>query len=217
MPANIRRIDPNQPAPVVIRQAAQIMKVGGIIVFPTSGLYGLGADATNEKAVDRIFQIKQRSRTKPILVLIGQVDQVHRLATILPHMAEQLVIRYWPGDVTLVFEAADHLSPTLTAGTGKIGVRLPAHPTAKALVQMVDFPITGTSANLAEQGGCASIAAIPAALINQVDLVLDAGMLAGGKGSTVVDVTGKKPMIIRTGRISSAQILNSIKLPVSPH
>ena len=208
MPDKICRIDPIRPEPVLIQHAARTMRSGGIIVFPTSGLYGLGADATNDEAVGRIFQIKNRVTVKPILILIRNTGQLDRWVTTVPKMARKLIHRHWPGGITIVFDARQNLPSNLTAGTGKIGIRLPAHPVATALVDSVDFPVTGTSANLAGQPGCATIDELPPLIIDRVDLVLDAGTLAGGKGSTVVDVTGKQPVILRTGVVPSASILD---------
>lgn len=208
MPDKIYRIDPARPDPVLIRQAGRTLRTGGIIVFPTSGLYGLGADATNEAAVDRIFRIKHRTTDKPILVLIRHAGQLDRLVTRVSDMARQLIQRHWPGGVTFVFEARRKLPSNLTAGTGKIGIRLPAHPVAMALVASVDFPVTATSANLAGEPGCAAVKDLPSRIIVRIDLVLDAGPLAGGVGSTVVDVTGEHPVILRQGVVPPEDIFN---------
>ncbi len=208
MPDKICRIDPARPDPVLIRRAARTMQSGGLIVFPTSGLYGLGADATSEAAIDRIFRAKRRISTKPILVLIKDAGQLDRLVTRLSDTARQLIRRHWPGGVTFVFDARRDLPSSLTAGTGKIGVRVPAHPVALALVASVDFPVTATSANLSGQRGCASVEDLPSRFTAQVDLVLNAGTLAGGKGSTVVDVTGKRPVILRPGRVPAEDIFS---------
>jgi len=218
MPDKICRIDPIRPDPFLIQRAALTMRKGGIIVFPTSGLYGLGADATSDEAIRRIFQIKHRVTAKPILILIRNTGQLDRWVTTVPEMARKLIHRHWPGGVTLVFDARQNLPPNLTAETGKIGIRLPAHPVAAALVDTVDFPVTGTSANLAGQPGCATIDDLPSQIIDHVDLVLDAGPLAGGKGSTVVDVTGKQPETLRTGVVPPAHILDSAdSTPASSH
>lgn len=204
-----RSIDPRRPDPALIQQAAKVMQAGGVIIFPTSGLYGLGVDATNRKAVDRIFEIKNRVTSKPILILIRNTGQLNRFVTTVPEMGRRLIQRHWPGGITLVFEAKASLPPNLTAKTGKIGIRMPAHPVAAALVAVASFPVTATSANLAGHAGCRDIGELPSLVTDQVDLVLDAGILAGGRGSTVVDVTGRQPVILREGTVSSAQILDS--------
>lgn len=205
--AKIHPIDTDHPDPILIREAVRLMKQGGIIVFPTTGLYGLGADATNIAAIDRIFQIKRRSTAKPILILVHSEHHLNRWVTDLPPLAVDIIKRHWPGGVTLVFDAESILPPNLTAGTGKIGVRLPAHPVAATLVGLAGFPITATSANLAGDKGCAAIDELPSVVLDGVDLVLDAGALPGQKASTVVDVTGPKPVVLREGRIPTIDIV----------
>jgi len=202
MPSEIHRIDPDHPDPVLIERAVRVMQAGGIIVFPTTGLYGLGVDATNRTAVDRVFALKSRADTKPILVLIQSTDQLDRWVTEIPPTAEKLINRYWPGGMTLVFSARPCLPARITAGTGKIGIRVPAHPVARGLVASADFPITATSANLAGQPGCATMNTIAPELAANTDLVLDAGRLQGGLGSTVIDVTIDPPEILRPGAVT---------------
>ncbi len=205
--AKIRPINTNHPDPVLIQQAVRLMKQGGVVVFPTTGLYGLGADATNATAIDRIYKIKGRSSAKPILILIKNEHHLNDLVANVPPIAVDIIKEHWPGGVTLVFDARNILPANLTAGTGKVGVRLPAHPVAAALVSESDFPITATSANLAGDDGCATIDKIPFEVIDKVDLVLDAGTLTGRGASTVVDVTGSKPVVLRKGRVSVADIV----------
>jgi L-threonylcarbamoyladenylate synthase len=181
------------------------------VCFPTRCLYGLGADAFNEAAVERIFDIKQRPADMPLLVLINRLDQLAGLAKSIPRIAQTLMERFWPGRLTLVLEAEPGLPARLTAGTCKIGIRLAAHPVAQALVETVGRPITGTSANLSGAAGCRQIGELDRHIARQVDLILDGGPLKGGVGSTVVDVTGEAPVMIREGEVSKPEILSVIK------
>lgn len=187
-----------------------MIKQGGIIVFPTRCLYGLGADAFNADAVQRIFQLKQRSLQKPILILIGRRTQLNTLVSNVSTTASRIMDEFWPGRVTLVFEAADIVPHYLTAGTGKIGIRLSGHPVAAALCQSLGVALTGTSANISGNPGCHCIDDLNPQLARQLDAVLNAGTLKGGTGSTVVDVTGAKPEILREGEISAKEILTLI-------
>jgi L-threonylcarbamoyladenylate synthase len=206
MPKTIK-VTPDNPAIEAIDKAAAVIKAGGTVVFPTRSLYGLGVDAFNPTAVMGIFSIKQRSAQKPILILINDVNRLASLVTHTPEIATKIMQQFWPGKVTLVFEAADSVSPGLTGGSGKIGIRLPGHPVASALVKAVAGPITGTSANLSGSPGCYQISDLKPEVADRVDLILDAGSLEGGQGSTVVDVTeGESPVILREGTISAAQI-----------
>ena len=198
------------PEPEIIQHAATVIKRGGIIVFPTRCLYGLGADAFNAEAVDRVFKLKQRPSQKPILVLIDRRRQLEGLVSHVSKAASRIMDHFWPGGVTLVFEAGDTVPHHLTAGTGKIGIRLPGHPVAAALVGSLGRPLTGTSANLSAKPGCRRIGDLEPQLAQQLDAVLDAGDLKGGNGSTVVDVTAGLPRILREGEISEKEILTLI-------
>ena len=206
MPTPVIHIDPENPASEAIEAAASLIKEGGVVIYPTRSLYGLGADAFNSEAVDRIFAIKQRSQQKPILVLIDHPEQLTKLVRQVPGVAVKLMERFWPGCLTIVFEARNTVPDNLTAGSGKIGVRLAGHAVARALANVVQRPITGTSANLAGRPGCHRIENLEPQIIRPVDLVLDAGALKGGKGSTVVDVSNGKPRILREGEITARDI-----------
>ena len=204
----IRKINPKKPETEILKEAAAIIQQGGVIAFPTRCLYGLGADAFNPEAVERIVQIKQRSEENPILVLIDSRKQLNPLVKHVPPVADAIMDAFWPGRVTLVFEARDSLPDPLTARTGKIGVRLPGHPVASALAKHVQRPLTGTSANISGQPGCFQAQDLDPAIANQLGLILDAGTLIGGVGSTVVDVTVTPPQILREGAITTEEVLN---------
>ena len=208
-PSIIRKINSQKPETEIIKEAAAVIKQGGVIVFPTRCLYGLGADAMNPDAVERIIEIKQRPQDNPILVLIDSDNQLEMLVEKIPSAADAIMEAFWPGRVTLVFDARDTLPDSLTAQTGKIGVRLPGHPVAAAMVRQVKGPLTGTSANLSGRPGCYRLPDLDPQIAGQVDLVLDAGTLQGGAGSTVVDVTEEPPRILREGEVTASQILGS--------
>jgi L-threonylcarbamoyladenylate synthase len=171
----------------------------------------LGADAFSAGAVERVYEIKQRPAEMPLLVLVNAPDQLAELAKRIPRMAHILMQRFWPGRLTLVLEAEANIPDRLTAGTGKIGIRLAAHPVARALVAAVAQPITGTSANLSGSVGCRQISELDLQIRREVDLILDGGPLKGGVGSTVVDVTGDNPVVIREGEVSKPEIIAALK------
>lgn len=172
-----------------------------MLVFPTSGLYGLGVDAFNPRAVSRVFAIKQRPSDNPVLVLLSDMHDMHKLVRTIPDYALPL-LRLWPGGITFIFEAGDRVPAALTGGSGKIGVRMPLHPVAKALTVRFGGPITATSANRSGRPAPASAAALDPAMVSQTDMVLDAGALAGGIGSTIVDVTRWPIEVLREGAVS---------------
>ncbi len=206
----IYKVNCEHPEPGLIQAASTVVRRSGIIAFPTRCLYGLGADAFNADVVERVFKIKQRPIQKPILILIDQRIQLERLVAFAPSAAFSIMDHFWPGRVTLVFKASDAVPRHLTAGTGKIGIRLPGHPVAAALIRSLDSPITGTSANLSGESGCRRLGDLKPQLTRQLDAALDAGPLKGGTGSTVVDVTGDIPQILREGEISETELLNVV-------
>lgn len=202
----IARINPAAPDPALIRRAAEIIAGGGLVIYPTRNLYGLGADAKNREAVKRVFEIKKRELKNPVSILISSRRDVYVYAEDISETAERIINRLWPGGITLVFKAKPGLPDILTAGTQTIGIRLPAHPAASALAKAADAPVTATSANLAGDHGPGRISDIDKDLIKAVDLVLDAGTLEPGDGSTILDVTCEPPEILRHGRVTSAAL-----------
>jgi L-threonylcarbamoyladenylate synthase len=206
----IIKVNPENPEPEIINEAAAIIRRGGVVVFPTRCLYGLAADARNPQAVERVTSIKQRPADNPILVLIDARQRLKDLVTRIPPQAEVLMQTFWPGRLTLVFKALESLALQLTAGSGKIGVRLPGHPVALALAQQVGSAITGTSANLSGRPGCHCLADMDPQISEAASLTLDAGALKGGAGSTVVDITESPPRILREGQVSSGQIRKAL-------
>ena len=202
----VYKINPGNPDPNIILQAAGVIKQGGVIAFPTRCLYGLGADAFNPEAVDRIFKIKQRPAQKPILILIDDPVRLKGLVKNVSGTAAAIMDRFWPGKITLVFEARADVPPYLTADTEKIGVRLPGHPVAAALVRELQQPLTGTSANISGRPGCHQIGDLQPEVTEKLELILDAGPLKGGRGSTVVDVTGQVPQVLREGEVSQKDL-----------
>jgi L-threonylcarbamoyladenylate synthase len=190
-----------KPDPQGIKKAAQMVLQGGIIAFPTETFYGLAADVLNEAALKKIFQVKKREEGKPLLLLIADKSWLNGLVQNISPLAERLMNRFWPGPLTLVFNASAQLSPLLTADTGKIGIRLSPHPVTQALVQAVGRAITGTSANLSGQPGTLTAREVHQSMGESLDAVLDGGKTAGGPGSTVLDVSDPSPQIIREGMI----------------
>lgn len=206
-------VDPHRPDPAVIETAAGILRRGGVVVFPTRCLYGLAADALNAAAVGRVFALKRRPADNPLLVLVQDRSRVAPLVRRVTSAADLLMRHFWPGLVTVVFAAREGLPPNLTAGTGKIGIRVPSHPVAAALVQAFGGPLTGTSANISGRPGCARVAQLDLELAAGVGAILDAGPLSGGPGSTVVDTTGKAPRVLRAGSVSARAVLRLLANP----
>jgi L-threonylcarbamoyladenylate synthase len=197
----IIKIDPDHPEPDKIEEAVAILKSGGVIAFPTETFYGLGADARDEAAIDKIFGIKGRDFSNPILVVIGDRGHLDAFAADIPAEARKLMDRFWPGPLTIIFNAARVVSPKLTAGTGKIGIRLSSHPVARELSKRLGGPLTATSANHSGAPECSSAAEVISQLEGKLDGVVDGGSTTGGKGSTIVDMSSCPPKVLREGMI----------------
>jgi len=206
--ARILKIDPDLPAGA-FQKAVNVLKAGGLVAFPTESFYGLAVNIMDPVAIQRLFEVKGRGPDQPILLLLSSVSDLERYAGRVSPAARQLIRQFWPGGLTLIFEAAQDLSPLLTAGTGKIGLRLSSHPPATGLAQAFGKPITGTSANLSGQPSISSAQAVLDSLGDQVDLVLDGGQTKGGLGSTILDVTMDPPRILREGLITRLEIENA--------
>lgn len=207
----IRRIDGRHPQQDVIQEAARIICSGGVVVFPTTSLYGLAADAFSPEAIEKVFAIKQRPSNKPILILVPDIRDIQGLVQDIHPAAKQVMTALWPGNLTLIFKAGSVLLPRLTAGTGKIGIRLPVYPVARLLVRAAVRPITATSANISGHRGCSQIADLDPSVAAAVDLILDAGPLQGGAGSTILDVSQDPPVFLREGAIPQSRILSVLQ------
>jgi len=189
-----------------VQTAADILLSGGLVVCPTESVYGLAVDAANEEAVKRLFLVKRRQPGLPILILLPSAEALSKYAAHIPSVARRLIEEFWPGGLTIVFEARQTVSSLLTAGTGKIGVRLSIHPVATALAQAAGAAITGTSANMSGFPACCNAKEVLRVFEEKVDLVLDCGEVKGGGGSTILDVTFDPPRILRDGMIDRVRL-----------
>ena len=205
MPEILKVSDENSEE-IVLAKATEIVASGGIIAYPTETFYGLGADATNEGAISKIFAIKDRDFKNPISLIIAQADDIYPLVQDVPQAAEKLMAAFWPGALTIVFFAAKNISSMLTAGSGKIGLRVSSHPGAQGIVQKLKRPLTATSANLSGAPECISAADVAFQLGNKIDAIIDLGNTPGTIGSTIIDVTCDPPVILREGTISRQTI-----------
>ncbi len=187
-------------------EAVAALRRGDLVVYPTETLYGLGADATQERALHRLVDLKVRPAGKPISVLISGRGMLEEIACSPRPLAERLMARFWPGPLTLVVAARSGVSEILTAGSGSIGVRLSSHPAATALVSALGHPLTSPSANPAGAEPPVTIDRARGYFGDRIAFYVDGGRLPGGVGSTVVDVTGEEPRIVREGTISTAAL-----------
>jgi L-threonylcarbamoyladenylate synthase len=206
MPATLR-LDAAHPDERHLERAARSIQQGGIIVYPTDTLYGIGGNALDDSVVRRIQRLKLRRDDKPILLIVRSEQEVLRVARDIPECARRLMEMFWPGPLTLVLDAVEELPPAVTAGSGTVGVRVPDNRICLKLLELCGCPLTSTSANVTGKGTPRTIEAIRAGLGPDIDLFLDAGELPESKPSTVVDVTGGGPKLLREGAIPFQRIL----------
>jgi L-threonylcarbamoyladenylate synthase len=192
---------------VAVDRAARIISSGGLIVYPTETVYGIGADARNPDAIGRIPAVKGRDERKPILVLVGSHDEVTEFASAVSDTAWALMGAFWPGPLALVFRARNDVSELLTAGTGTVGLRCSPNAFCRELIQHSGKAITSTSANRTGEPTPGTIEEIAGRLGDGIDLYVNAGPLSGRLPSTVVDVSGPSPRLVREGVILRSELL----------
>ena len=188
-----------------INQAIATLKGGGVVAFPTDTVYGVGVDPFQPEAVRELYRIKGRPIDKPIPILVGSVADVERVAQNLPPAFARLATRFWPGELTLIVEAKS-LPPEITAGGDTVGVRMPDHPLALALLQRFGGAIATTSANKSDEPPATSAEEVRSELGELVDIILDGGPTTTRVASTVLDLSVSPPQIRRHGGISMDQL-----------
>ncbi|MFP3982794.1 MAG: L-threonylcarbamoyladenylate synthase [Desulfurivibrionaceae bacterium] len=184
-----------------VKEAAEIIKQGGVVAFPTETYYGLAADPFNSEAVKKLFRLKNRPEQKPVLLLISDLEQLEPLVKEIPPVFQPLFV-LWPAPLTLVFKARSTLSSSLTAGTGTVGVRISPHPSASALVKQVGRPITATSANPSGRPPAIKAEAVKEYFGRRLDYLLKGGTTTGGAPSTLVGYEGDELVLLREGALS---------------
>jgi L-threonylcarbamoyladenylate synthase len=202
----VLQIDPANIDDRAIAQAAAIIKRGGLVAFPTETVYGLGADATSTTAVAAIFTAKGRPSYNPLIVHAADVTDAARYVTVWPDKAQTLAYLFWPGPLTLVLPRGASIPDIVTAGLPTVGIRVPNHPVATALIRAAGVPLAAPSANRSMHISPTSGAHVAASLGAAPDLILDAGPASVGIESTVLDLTSRVPTILRPGMISIEQL-----------
>jgi len=183
-----------------------ILKEGGIVAFPTDTVYGLGAAANNPQAVARVYVVKERPRHMPLPLLLAHTLQINEVAEPVPPLAWLLAERFLPGALTLVLSKSRSVPDIVTAGGTTVAVRIPAHPVPVALVEGLGVPILGTSANLSGRPSILEAGEVYSQFSGRIAMVIDGGRCPSGRESTIVDVTGKVPVVLREGAITVAEL-----------
>lgn len=189
-----------------IEKGVLILKSGGIVAFPTDTVYGLGASVSIPEAVARVYAVKARPRNMPLPLLLARVSQIEDVAESVPPLAWLLAERFLPGALTLVLPKSRAVPDTVAAGGMTVAVRIPAHPVPVALASGLDAPLLGTSANLSGRPSALTAGEVYTQFGEQIDLVIDGGRSSGSRESTIVDVTGEVPVVLREGAIALSEL-----------
>ncbi len=188
-----------------LREAASIIKAGGLVAFPTETVYGLGACALNPKAVAKIFEVKQRPHFDPIIVHIADFKDVYRLCTKVNEKAKLLIEKFWPGPLTLVLPKSNIVPDIVTAGLDTVAIRMPSHPVALKLIKKAEVPIAAPSANLFGHLSPTTAEHVAEQLGDKIDLIIDGGKCPIGIESTVLDISNE-PIVLRLGGLPVEEI-----------
>ena len=195
-------VDPESPQRDAIQEAAKWIVGGGVVALPTDTLYGLAADPFSAAAVARVYAVKGRAAERALPLIAADAAQVTAHLGRLTVMGQRLADRFWPGPLTLLMAAAPALANDVSGGTGKVGVRVPADAVARAICVAAARPITATSANVSGDPATSDPDQVERTLGDRIDLLIDTGTTRGGAPSTIVDVTGAEPTLVRAGAIS---------------
>jgi L-threonylcarbamoyladenylate synthase len=201
------RLEPGRPPdPILVRDIAAALRSGAVAAYPTETFYALGAAAFDPRAVARIFRLKRRDADKPLSFVLSDLDMVGEVAAALPPSFKALAGEFWPGPLTLILPAAAGLPDGLLGPGRTIAVRIPPPAWLRAVIRELAEPLTATSANLSGGPELADPAEVAARFDGKVDLIVDGGPAPGGRPSTIVDIAGPTPRILREGAIPAARI-----------
>ncbi len=190
----------------LVERGISILKQGGIVAFPTDTVYGLGAWISSEQAVERIYQVKGRPRNMALPLLLADISQIGEVAHPVPQIAWFLARTFWPGALTLVLHKSGSVPDIIAAGGETVAVRVPNHPIPMMLAAGAGVPIVGTSANLSGEPSALTADEVYSQFGDKIDLIIDGGKCPGGEESTIVDVTGETPVVLREGAIAREEL-----------
>ncbi len=207
-------IDPEHINKEEIKKAAHIVRAGGVIVFPTDTFYAVGVNPYDPQAVDKVYQLKRRKVTLPMLLLISEVEDLKQILIETPPSFFPLVKHFWPGPLTIVVKVANRFPANLKAGGQTLGFRLPHAEIAREIVKQCGFPITGSSANISGQPPSFHVGEVIRQFGTKIDLIIDGGTTTGVRGSTILDLSSDEPIILREGDLPWQEIQAFLKVPL---
>ncbi|MCP4724443.1 MAG: threonylcarbamoyl-AMP synthase [bacterium] len=197
----ILKINKDDPGKDAVNAALAELEKGNLIIYPTETLYGIGADCSSDEALKKVFEVKKRERSKPIPLIASTMEMVCEYSVKISDTAKILADEFWPGPLTMIFEASTNVNEIITGGTGTVGFRIPPCRICTAIAESMGNPVTATSANLSGSEGCRSIDEIDSGLKNDVSLILDGGLTKSSLPSTILSLVSDQPVLIRQGFI----------------
>ncbi len=200
------RVNPECIEQEKIESIVNVLQEGKIIVYPTDTFYGLGADSFSEEGIRKIYALKQRDFSKPLSVVISDIDALPKIARDIPPLFDSIAREFWPGPLTLIFKASSSVPKAIQGGSGTIGVRLPDHRWLRTLIKQSGFPLVATSANISGEREISSPQRVRSEFFGKVDLIVDGGKTKGGLPSTVLDISGDKPRLLRKGALPASAV-----------
>jgi len=208
LPAELLKINSSQPEQKLVSYAAERIRQGQVLGMPTDTFYGLAADPVNLRAVERIYEIKSRSRHKPLSLLVESVDQAEELSRNVPEVFHELADRYWPGPLTMIVKASSRLPLKVTANTGNVALRVPSAAIPVAIIREIGFPITATSANLLGASECTTAECVRDQMGDRISIIVNGGPTERDTPTTIVDLSGDPTQwqIIREGAVPAEEI-----------
>jgi len=189
-----------------VEKGISILEQGGIVAFPTDTVYGLGACANLQSAVERVYEVKKRPRNMALPLLLADTAQISEVAEPVPPVAWLLARAFLPGALTIILPSSKAVSDFITAGGRTVALRIPSHPIPIALIEGLKAPVVGTSANLSGKPSPLTADEVYAQFGGNIDLVIDGGKCPGGRESTIVDLSGETPVVVREGAISKEEL-----------
>ncbi len=213
-PTRILEIDPSNLRIDYLVEAARVIKYGGLVIFPTETVYGLGADAMNNLAVRKIFEAKGRPLDNPLIIHISDIDQLNILSDNVKEEVPHLAEKFWPGPLTIILYKSEKVPREVCAGLETVAVRMPAHPVALKLIELSETPIAAPSANPAGRPSPTSGEHVKREMMGKVDVIIDSGETLYGVESTIIDITRDPPVLLRPGALPVEEIEKTIKKKV---
>lgn len=200
------------PKYINLKEPAQIIQEGGIVIFPTETVYGIGVNGLNETAIKKLYEVKQRPINKPISLLVNSIEMIEKVAKDITEIEYDLIKRFLPGPLTIVLKKKDIVPDIVTAGFDTIGIRMPENEIALKLIEYAGVPIATPSANISGRPSGTNLKAIMKDFNDKVDYFIDGGISKIGVASTIVQVVNDNPYILRKGKISEEQIKEQVLL-----